>query len=179
MLQPSITRRFALAAVWLALCVGGWLKVDHAAAAQFSASTARASGIPGVAAGHESLARTAVRTVAVDFDGDGDTDQVSLHTDASGIAVRVWLNDGFGRLAPLALANVTAWQVRDLHVTLDETSTTDSSDQSDATAHVEPRAGPITIEPSRAAFAVLEVTPRTRPQFRSSPRAPPVLPLTA
>ena len=179
MRQPLIIRRLAFAALWLTLCLGGWLTVNHASAAPLSSSVSNLASLPGAEPTHESVARTALRTVAIDFDGDGDTDQVALHAEPSGLSVRVWLNDGLGRLAPMAVANVATWQVRELHVTIDETSTTDNSDQSDAAAHVEPRAGPVSIEPSRAAFAVVHATPRTRPHFRSSPRAPPILPLIA
>ncbi len=161
MVQPTLFRRLAFTAFLVVVCACGWLRTEAAAAAIHGWNQA---------APHASTGPSILRTVVTDFDGDGDADQVSVHAD---LVVHVWLNDGLGRFAPLALADVALWDARDLSLALDETSTTDNSDQSDAAAHVEPRAGPFVFQRSRAVQARPSAAPRSRPHSSSTPRAPP------
>lgn len=161
MVQPTLFRRLAFTAVMVVVCACGWLRTEAAAAA-----------IQGwdQATNHASTAHTALRTVVTDFDGDGDADRVAIQSD---LVVHVWLNDGLGRFAPLAIADVALWEARDLSVSIDQTSTADNSDQSDAAAHVEPRAGPFVFQLSRAVQVRPSAAPRSRPHSSSTPRAPP------
>lgn len=161
MVQPTLFRRLAFTAFMVVVCACGWLRLE--------AATATSSGWSQTAP-HASTGQADVRSVVTDFDGDGDADRVSIQ---GNLVVNVWLNDGLGRFAPLTIADVALWEVRDLSLTLDETSTTDNSDQSDAAAHVEPRAGPFVLQLSRAVRARPSAAPRSRPHSSSTPRAPP------
>lgn len=161
MVQPTTTRRIALAALALVLCVGGWWRADASQATPVARWTQAVS---------LAAAPAVTRTVLTDFDGDGDTDRVALHAD---LVVQVSRNDGLERSAPLAAVEAARWAAHALHVTSVDDSTTDNSDESDPMAHVEPRAGPLASRHSRAVPPLRSTTPRSRTHSSSTPRAPP------
>ncbi|MGE3512251.1 MAG: hypothetical protein AB7N65_25590 [Vicinamibacterales bacterium] len=109
------------------------------------------------------------------------------HLDANG-------DDGFMWVSNATDAHATAWQrERDPHLQLVEPSVralrqaapelaslapsavTDTSDQSDASARVEARAGPIITLQCRALLAVSQDALRSRTRSGAAPRAPPVV----
>lgn len=155
--------RFLLfATLVVSLCVGGWWRAE-----------ARPLTPPSSTCDATAAQTTTVRTLIVASARHDDADGGALqHGDGPGL--RAWLNDAHGQRNPLGVTDVASWASSQLRVTLDETSNTDNSDQSDGAAHVEPRAGPIAFEPSRALFAVVEAAPRTRSHSSSTPRAPPL-----
>lgn len=158
--QPFLHYRLTLLTLLVALC-SLWVS-----AGAMSAAFRRGPG-------HFSQAQAlAIRATTADFDRHGATDHVARHSGEEQLGVRVSLDDGRGGRVPVA-AEVRVWEDRDISLTLGDTSTTDNSDESDAAAHIESRAGPSVVQPSRPLLGILDASPRFRSHSSSTPRAPP------
>ena len=92
-----------------------------------------------------------------------------------GAKAGIWQADGHSRLLLADALSVTPRRPTETYLTTFDLhhSTIDTSDQSDASARIEARAGPTVSQQSRAVLPTSQAALRSRTRTGSTPRAPP------
>jgi hypothetical protein len=143
-------KRLPFAAVFLALLVSAWIRVDAA-----------------------TLPPGTIASASVDVDGDGDLDFVAV--DRS-LALFIWENDGADRLELKHPGSATFRSPNAPHLSDDpQDDPDDNSDQGDSpSVGSHRRPDPVIAQESRALAAAPPAAPQSEARSSCPPRAPPL-----